>query len=134
MGKSKSDSLIGEFADESRDASGAFRLFFDQAAGALAVIDLDGTCKRVNPAFCQMIGYEVDEIVGRSILDFTHPDDRAKTEGDRTSALNKSSPTRTEKRYLHKDGHIVWGVVDRAIAVDDDGTPLLTIGQIQDIT
>ena len=134
MGKSKSDSLIGEFADESRDASGAFRLFFDQAAGALAVIDLDGTCKRVNPAFCRMIGYEVDEIVGRSILDFTHPDDRAKTEGDRTSALNKSSPTRTEKRYLHKDGHIVWGVVDRAIAVDDDGTPLHTIGQIQDIT
>jgi PAS domain S-box-containing protein len=136
MGNSKPDSLKDDFANERRDASGAFRLFFDQAAGGLAVIDLDGICKRVNPAFCRMIGYEEDEIVGKSILEFTHPDDRVKTMDDRDVALNKNKnkTNRTEKRYLHKDGHIVWGVVDRAVAVDGDGTPLHTIGQIQDIT
>ncbi len=91
------NSRISDFADEKRDASSAFRLFFDQAAGGLAVIDLEGACKRVNPAFCRMIGYEAEEIIGKSILEFTHPDDRVKTMDDRDEALNKNKPNRTGK-------------------------------------
>jgi PAS domain S-box-containing protein len=132
--KNFSNSPIGEFSDEWRDPSGAFRLFFDQAAGGLAIIDLEGICKRVNPAFCRMLGYEAEEIVGKSILEFTHPDGCVKTMDDRNEALNKNKSNRTEKRYLHKYGHIIWGAVDRAVVLDDDGTPLHTIGQIRDIT
>lgn len=47
------------------DSADMFTLFFERAAGGLAIIELKGICQRMNPAFCRLFGYKKGEIVGR---------------------------------------------------------------------
>jgi PAS domain S-box-containing protein len=134
MGKKVSKSQID---DEDADLGGishAFSSFFEHAAAALTVVDLDGVCRQVNPAFCEMLGYTKDELIGQPVLNLTHPDDHALTLRDRKSSITENKSNRTEKRFIHKDGHIIWAALDRAVVYDDNGNPDYTIGQIQDIT
>lgn len=101
----------------------------------MAQADLEGRLLRVNAGLCEITGYQPDELVGHSLFEFTHPDDR---KGD-AEAFSRFVQAATgtfeiEKRYLRKDGESVWGRVVINLVRDDTGRPTRTAVVIQNIT
>ncbi|MFM9108460.1 MAG: PAS domain S-box protein [Chloroflexota bacterium] len=110
------------------------RSAFDDAAIGM-VIKIDGRFIDVNPAFCAMLGYERDELIGRGPADITHPDDLDATTAEFERVRSRASERyRLEKRYLRKDGGIVWARVHYRRAYDAEGVYLRSIGQIEDVS
>jgi len=112
-----------------------FRVSFENAGIGMTITNLDGTFSAVNPAFSRMIGYAEEELLGKPVLDFTHPDDKEASFADRDKVLtHKSDPAAVEKRYIRKNGSITWGLLTRSVVRNEAGEPNYIIGQIQDIT
>ena len=119
-----------------RNASDArFRMALEGAAHGVALVALDGSWLQFNGALCDMLGYTADELHEKSFQDITHPDD---LEADLDRLHECISGQRTtyqmEKRYIRKDGELIWVYLAVAIIRADDGAPLYFISQIQDIT
>jgi PAS domain S-box-containing protein len=94
-----------------------------------------GQLLRVNPRFCEMLGYSRDELLTMTFLDITHPDDRPHNIATLQPLLRGETNKYTiEKRYVRKDGTIMWGQVTASMIRDGEGRPLRTISMIQDIT
>ena len=95
----------------------------------------DNALIRVNAALCRFLGYSRQELLGKTVHDITYPADRA--ESSRKIRLMRSggpSIRRFEKRYLHKNGKVVWGDVSVFVVSDRSGTPRFGAFQILDIT
>lgn len=108
---------------------------FEHAAIGMTLIGIDSRRLKVNTAFCQMLGYSEAEMLARTIHDLTHPDDiEWDLEQRRRALAGEIESFHTEKRYIHKDGHIVWGYMSCSLVRDEDRKPLRFIAQIQDIT
>tara|TARA_B100000315_G_scaffold260416_1_gene321574 strand:- start:3403 stop:5466 length:2064 start_codon:yes stop_codon:yes gene_type:complete len=112
-----------------------FRKSFESASIGMTVTELDGRFRSVNPAWCKMMGYGEEEILTKTVADVTHPEDIPSTAEARQNLVGGDTRVSVvEKRYIHKDGHIVWGLMSRAIVRDTNGNPLYFIAQIQDIS
>ena len=100
----------------------------------LAIVALDGTLMRVNPALCDLLGYGNDDLLALAFNALTHPDDIA---GDRMNIGSLIDGTlqmyETEKRYVHRDAHAVWAQLNASIVRDESGAPEYIIAQIQEI-
>ncbi|NNN12787.1 MAG: EAL domain-containing protein [Acidimicrobiaceae bacterium] len=112
-----------------------FRLAFDDNVAGMALVDLDLSVLRVNRSLCEMLGYSQEELVGRSIAEFTHLDDRLLTaeENDRL-VLGEVDQLYHSKRLLRKSGEVVFTEVSRTLARDEMGNPSFVLGSIRDIT
>jgi two-component system cell cycle sensor histidine kinase/response regulator CckA len=112
-----------------------FRSIFEASNAGMFLSDLQGKLLLVNPALTRLLGYTTGEILGKSLKDFTPPEE-VNTEASQISAVLAGSfgSVQMEKRYFHRDGHVVWGVVTLSLVRQDNGTPLYLAGQIQDIT
>ena len=73
----------------------------------LVVVDPNGTFKSANPAWQAVLGWELDEVIGKNHLDFVYPEDRTGSQGALDEALNTPLPA-YENRCLHKDGSFRW--------------------------
>ncbi|MBQ0928106.1 PAS domain S-box protein [Saccharopolyspora endophytica] len=100
---------------------------FEQAAAAMAIIDLQGKYLHVNDAFCTMLGYRPEELVGRDYRSVTHPDDV-----DDEGPIESDVPL--EKRYIRSDGTVIWVLVSRSFIRDAFGAPVYFLSQSQEIT
>jgi PAS domain S-box-containing protein len=112
-----------------------FRTAFDAAPIGMALTDAEGRFLSVNEALCAMHGYSSDELLKMRWQEVTHADDVATDE----SAMRKLiagdvDSIQLEKRYVHKDGHLVWGHLSVSTVRGNDGAPLHFVAQIQDIT
>jgi PAS domain S-box-containing protein len=94
----------------------------------LVVIDADGVFRAISPAWTEVLGHAPDEVVGRSFLEFVHPDDAGPTQGGLDSAAAGQDLTNFENRYIHKDGSSRW--ISWHTSVDD----YLIYGYGRDIT
>lgn len=113
----------------------SFTYAFEFSAVGMALIGLDGIGMRVNPAFCEMLGYSEAEMLSRTIYDLTHSDDVAHDIRLRSRMVAGELETyQREKRYIHKSGRVVWGYLTSSLARDDNRKPLYFIVQVQDIT
>ena len=123
--------VLKRIATESalRESEGRFRQTFDLAASGIAHVGLDGVFLRVNPRLCQMLGYREDELIGRSVKEISHPDER-----ERADEPHPDMHTGLEKRYLRKDGTVVWVSLALALARGAAGEPLYEISVVEDIT
>lgn len=112
-----------------------FRKAFQYSAIGMALVGLDGHWLKVNHAFCQMVGYSEQELLTRTFQDITHPDD-LNTDLDFVAQLlaGKTDHYQMEKRYIHKDGHIVWISLSVSLILDAQHRPLHFVSQIDDIT
>lgn len=112
-----------------------FRAAFEQAAIGIAHISLDRRYVEVNQKFCEMMGYTRDELAGRHANSITYPEDREQGNGYRHRLLSgESASLSAEKRYVRKDGSLVW--VNRTVSLvrDAEGQPLYYLRVVEDIT
>ncbi len=118
-----------------RASEDRFRTAFHAASVGMTLVDLSGRFIQVNEAFCRMVGRGAAELLGMTVLDVTHPDDREESmalvqrmrEGSRPSA-------EAVKRYVRPDGSVVWGQLSVAMVRDASGQVSHTLGQVVDIT
>lgn len=118
-----------------RQSEARFRSTFENAAVGIVHYDLDHRWLRLNQKLCQILGYRKEELRGLTIVDVTHPDDRA-MDLMRREALIRGETTECEieKRYIRKDGTQTWGLVTVSLQRDTDGRPEQVIAIIQDIS
>ena len=112
-----------------------FRSVFNAAAAGMVIISQDNLILHANPAFCQFTGYSEAELADMTIEDVTHPEDRKRTwQAYRELLAGKAENIHYEKRYLRKDGRMVWGHASVACLIGRVGTPGYCVGLVQDIT
>jgi PAS domain S-box-containing protein len=132
--------FVGAFAMFSditalRETERRFRKVFEEAAIGMALMDMDGNLLDSNPALQKMLGYSKDELHRLSYKEYTHPKDiptsarlfKELAEGTRDAYTR-------EKRYIRKDGRLVWGQVTVSMLRDAGGEPQFTIVMTEDIT
>ena len=111
-----------------------YRSIFEQAAVGIVNCSLDGRYLRVNPAFAEFIGYTEEELLQMDFKAITHPGDLpaglAIVEGHH---LGETSSSFSDKRYIRKDGSIVWGHLSTSVMVDETGDPCIYLGVVQNI-
>ena len=118
-----------------RHSEERLRAMFNQAAVGIAIAELDGRLGDVNAKFAEILGYPEAEIRQRTFLDITHPDDVADTREAIQALLAGTAPALSlEKRYVRRDGSIVWSLTNVTVLRDDRGRPRQFIGVIEDIT
>ncbi|MBE9162030.1 PAS domain-containing hybrid sensor histidine kinase/response regulator [Tychonema sp. LEGE 06208] len=118
-----------------RNSEEQFRHAFEDASIGMAIVSLDGHWINVNSALCQIIGYSPEELLALTFQNITHPDDlEADLSYVHQLLAGEISTYQIEKRYFHKQGHIVWIVLNASLVQDERGNPLHFISQIQDIT
>jgi PAS domain S-box-containing protein len=118
-----------------RESEGRFRSAFDDGAVAMALTAPDLRLLRVNAAYCRLLGFDESELVGHTVLEFTHPDDARPTQSALDSVVKDKNPTlRFEKRYIGKDGRLIWVDVSSAPVCDAQGDTLYLVTHVQDIT
>ena len=118
-----------------RKSEEQFRHAFEDASIGMALVSLDGHWIKVNPALCPILGYSSEELLALTFQDITHPDD---LEADLSYAnqllAGRISTYQMEKRYFHKQGHIIWILLNASLVQDEQGNPLHFIAQLQEIT
>jgi PAS domain S-box-containing protein len=123
-------------ADEAlRESEARFRAFFETAAVGTTELDIDGRFTRVNQRFCQITGYSREELLAMGPADLTHPEDRDRDHAELASFQRGDTPIYdVEKRYVRKDGSVIWVQVRAAMIRDAEGKFLRSAGVVQDIT
>jgi len=112
-----------------------FHHAFEYAPIGMALVSTTGQWMRVNKTLCRIIGYGVDELLGLTFQDITHPDDLNTDLQQMYQLLDRGiSSYQMDKRYFHKNGHIIWVSLNVTLVRDLQGKPLYFVSQIKDIT
>ena len=118
-----------------RTSEERFRLVFRHSAAGMVLVSPDFYFLEVNDAFCKMLGCTESELLGKTFQDVTLPEDRpVGGELVRRVLSGEMATFHFEKRYLHKDGTVVWGLASSMLIRDSQNQPLHFVTQIQDIT
>lgn len=118
-----------------RESELRFRTVYNNIPAGVAQVSLDFRFQSVNPAFCRMLGYTSEELLGKQIKDITHPDILDENLLRQTQLVQgEIDHYEMEKRFIHKDGRIVLGMLGATLMRDVDGKPLYTLGTVVDIT
>lgn len=113
----------------------SFRGAFENATIGMALIGPDGAWIRVNKSVCDITGYSEEELLKLTFQDITHPDDLDLDIHHLQELIQgKRESYSMEKRYFHKDGHIVWIILSVSMVKNLDGEPLYFVSQITDIS
>ncbi len=117
------------------ESESRFRAIFESAAVGLALGNLQGIMLVVNATFAKMLGYSAEELVGKKYTEYTHPDDAGIQQGLLDELFSgKRDKILLEKRYIHKNGDVIWGRLNISLIRDAEGAPLYGIGIIENIT
>ncbi|MHA1909459.1 MAG: PAS domain-containing sensor histidine kinase, partial [Candidatus Thorarchaeota archaeon] len=118
-----------------KESESRLRANFEQAGIGMALVLMNGEIVEANLALQEFLGYDIEELLQMNTVNFTHPED---IEKDNIALQNMLEAEKTryqiEKRYIRKDGEIVWGRLTVSLIKDADGTPQYTIGMVEDIT
>jgi two-component system, cell cycle sensor histidine kinase and response regulator CckA len=118
-----------------RQSEARFKASFASSPIGMALVALDGRYLEVNSAHCQIVGYSEGELQAKTFQDLTHPDDLDLDLAQVRQLLAGEVPTyQMEKRYLHKQGQVVWVLLSVALVRDRAGQPLYFVSQVEDIT
>ncbi len=117
-----------------KESEERFRGIFQEAPIGMSVVGLDGRLLQVNKAFCEMLGYNEQELGSRSLSAITHPDDIGK---DALLAVQTLKGTiisyKVEKRYLKKNGETLWADLTATMLHNQDGQPIYELAMIENI-
>jgi PAS domain S-box-containing protein len=118
-----------------RESEERFRGLFEQGPMGVALLGTDHQITKANPAFCRMLGYTEAELMTMTPLDMTHPDD-LKSCAPLLERLDKGEiqVCTMEKRYVKKNGELMWVSLTASVIRDQQGRPVHGLGMIEDIT
>ncbi len=120
--------------DALRESEDSFKYVFDNSITGYSITLISGEV-RVNQSFCNMLGYSLEEFKQHKWQDFTHPDDIDLTQREIDALLSGAKKiTRFTKRFIHKNGSVVWVEVASSLRRDNDGKPLYLVTSLLDIT
>ncbi len=112
-----------------------FRLAFENNVAGMVITDMDGCFVDVNRTFCDMLGYSSQEVLGRAWEIFTNPEDIDLTREMRRRLLaGEVGYVSFVKRYLHKDGHIVFGDISIGAIKGHGKVPKYLVASVKDVT
>jgi PAS domain S-box-containing protein len=145
--RSRSGSLLG-FSEISRDiterkraeeaqhkSAEEFRAAFEDAPFGMCLSSLDNQLLRVNQALCQLLGYSKEELLAEGWRGLAHSDDlgRLRRAADEMR-IGRAASAEFEKRYIHKQGNVIWVHMRVSVVRDRRGEPAQFITHVQDIT
>jgi PAS domain S-box-containing protein len=118
-----------------RESEQRFRKVFEEGPLGMAIIDLDYRYVKANPTLCQMVGYTEQELGALTFVDITHPE-HIETDVRHTRELFSGEIPyyKVEKRYIKKNGEIIWVALTASVIRDEDGRPLYGLAMIEDVT
>ncbi len=112
-----------------------FHAVFENVAVGMALVDQSGHVLEANTADCAFLGYSREELVGLHFSRFTHPDDLARdSQPYRALLAGELDHYVTEKRYVRKQGDVVWGRLSVSLYRNEQGEPQFTAIACEDIT
>ncbi len=112
-----------------------FRKVFEDGPLGMVIAGLDTRFSAANLAFCRMLGYTEEELKALSFLDVTHPDHRESDLTNIRRVVAGHQPVyHTEKRYLRKDGGVIWGAATVSTLREAEGTGLSLMAMVEDIS
>lgn len=118
-----------------RESEERFRRTFELAGSGLAHIGMDRRFIRVNPRLCEILGYPEHELIKLRGKDISHPDDADVINRERPRLYSgEIDEVRLEKRYVKKDGALVWVHFSMVVERDLEGRPKYEIAVYEDIT
>jgi PAS domain S-box-containing protein len=121
--------------EELLESRAKLQLTIDEAPISVAMVGLNQRFLFANKAFCSFIGYNEDEIMNKVISDITFPEDRLIGMEDMAEIVKGVKTTaKLEKRYIRKNGTVVWGEVTISLLRNNEGHPLYFLPIIHDIT
>lgn len=133
-------SIVNDISERKRvekdlmESEERFRSTFEQAAVGIAHVSPDGRFIRTNQRFCDIVGYTPDEIVTMTFQDITYPADlQADLDHVRELIEGSIQTYSIEKRYVRKDGSLVWINLTVALLRETDSKPKYFISVIEDI-
>lgn len=117
------------------DNTSNFHGAFQDAPIGMMLVDLEWKITRVNRSICDMLGYTEAELLTKTFQEITHPEDIG-TDLDlvRQMIAGDINDYRLEKRYFHKDGHVIWMLLSASLLKDQNRIPAHFIFHIQDIS
>jgi diguanylate cyclase (GGDEF)-like protein/PAS domain S-box-containing protein len=120
-----------ELRKSERMFDGAFR----SAVIGKAIVAAEGQCLRINDSFAKMLGYSVNELMGRHFSEFTHPEDVGLSQPWLDEILSGESDNyQIEKRYVRRDGSVIHALLCVSAVRDDRGQPLHFVAEVVDIS
>ncbi len=118
-----------------RESESRFRAVFEGAGTGIAIEDLEGKIIETNRALQQMLGYDAAELRQLTRRDFTHARDHQEEQAHFNRLLSgKASFYQVEKRFVRKDGRIIWGSLTVSLVRQAAGLPHFALVLIEDIT
>ncbi len=127
-GRKKTENALKESEEKFRGA-------FENSNIGMALGRIDGTFISINDAMSGIFGYTKEEIMKMHFGDLTHPDDLVTSKEQHKKLIEgNEDQLELEKRYIHKSGKIIWGIVNLTLIRDKNNRPLFTVVLVNDIT
>jgi len=112
-----------------------FSKLYEDGPFGMVIADNEFRFKKANTTFCAIMGYSEAELQQLTFKDVSHPDDVFNDLLNIRKLINKEiSVYKTEKRYIRKDGQVIWGSLTVAVTCDSEGQFLYNLGVVEDIT
>ena len=126
---------LRELLEKFQESESKFRSAFEFSPIGVGLIALDGKCLKVNKRWIEMLGYSENELLSMTFLDITHPEDLDLHVDLMRRALETDNKVfQFEKRYVKKNGDVLWASVNFTVIRDNNGAPMYFITQIADIS
>jgi diguanylate cyclase (GGDEF)-like protein/PAS domain S-box-containing protein len=118
-----------------RTSEARFQAVFTHAGTGIILGDRYGRILDVNASFAEMLGYSIEEVRGRDVRELIHPDEVPRMMDGFTAMIETGAEIRRfDRRYLHRDGHVVLTELTSSFVRDDHGEPIMVIVLVVDIT
>jgi len=118
-----------------KDFDKRYESIFDNSPHGLAIVSIKGDWLEVNHKICSITGYPKEELLETNFQSITHPEDLGKDLNKVKQLLDRKIDSYTmEKRYIRKDGSMVWVLLSASAVFDENNQVKYFVAQVQDIT
>ncbi len=125
---------IYNLQDELKEIANRFRSIFDNTAVGIIERDRNNRIINVNGRMCQILQYKPEELLGKNVREFTYPADLKVSEAVIAQLKKNVDLSEYEKRYVRKDGKVIWVRVIASVIRNGKGAIEKTIATVEDIT
>ena len=134
IGLLRMNEILNTALDSTVKTEERFRGAFENAGVGIVIRSADGKNREHNRAFCDMMGYSAEELQSLRLRDLAHPDDNLETTSLRYISFGDTDNKIIERRFIRKDGKVIWCNISYKSVYDADLQPLSTITIYQDTT